>query len=151
MDSMKPATKHYIALNLIMAASVILFLVGLSAGPEHKSALRSALFGSTSIQANLVPVTGKDLTEQLASCRHAGNACHSYILAVATGSLATTRLLEAGDLFCLPETIRDADIPVAVEIFLETNPDAIEWPSPIIVIGALQARFPCPPSHHSNR
>lgn len=128
-----------------------MIFAGILAISDKITDVRDFFFNTPGAEQVLVPVTGKDLVERLASCKQDGNTCHSYILAVATGSLATTRLLTTGDLFCLPETIRDADILAAVEIFLEANPGALTWPSPIIVIGALQARFPCPPSHHPNR
>lgn len=90
-----------------------------------------------------VPINGKDLADFIKTCRIEKTSCHAYPLAVATGSLTTSRLLEAPDLFCLPASIRDPDLPAAISRFIDARPEARQWPAPLVIIAALKTAFPC--------
>lgn len=103
----------------------------------------SALSGAPARQT-AVPVTGQDLATLLQTCRLEKASCHTYPLAVATGSLTTSRLFKAPDLFCLPASVRDADLPAAISRFIDAKPEALKWPAPLVVIATFMDTFPCP-------
>lgn len=132
--------KHAIKSRIMLAASALTAILG--AGLFLALSF-SALSGTPLPHRAAVPVSGQDLSALIQTCRLEKTSCHAYPLAVATGSLTTSRLLKAPDLFCLPAAIRDADLPAAVSRFIDAKPEARQWPAPLVVIAALTTAFPC--------
>ena len=102
--------------------------------------------------ANPIPETGADIASGIRICREAHvtpdrisdyRACNGFLAGIIIGSTATSDVLEAKPLFCIPGNAKDAAIGDAILDYLKAIPAAGADPAPTVIFAALRSAFPC--------